>query len=125
MNVDSDFEGFEEVVARLSQLGQHPVDPAVASAHLQMMAAATPLIPPVRWWQRAGRGFTGKMRVGAAVIAASVAGGTGLAFAGGLPSSAQNVDDIPKTIEQPAVPSIPSPSTRRGPIRSAAQPQTN
>ena len=39
MNVDSDFEGFEEVVARLRQLGQPPVDPSVASAHLQMMAA--------------------------------------------------------------------------------------
>ena len=87
MNEDTEFE---EVVARLRRLGERAVDPAVASAHLQMMAAATPSTDG-GWWRRFNSGFSGKMRVGIGIVVASVAGGTGLAFAGGLPSGAQHV----------------------------------
>ncbi len=38
-------------------------------------------------------------------------------------SSAQNDVDIPNATEHSAVPSMPTPSTRRGPSRSAAHPQ--
>ena len=78
---------FGEVVGRLHALARHPVDPVVARAHYEMLAAVT---PPVRLGDRLRQGFSDKFRVGAAVVALSVAGGSGLAFAGSLPSPIQN-----------------------------------
>src|SRR4051812_14434334 len=86
--MSEEFE-FEPVIARLRQVGRQPVDPAVATAHLAMLAA----VPPrgSSWWRRP-RTAAGKVRVGVAVaLAGSLAGTTGLAFAGALPNPAQQV----------------------------------
>src|SRR4051812_2793413 len=84
MNDDGDFRA---VIGRLRALGMAPVDPSVARAHLEMMAAVT---PAVSLSHRVRSSFSGKLRAGAAIVAISVAGGTGLAFAGALPGAVQN-----------------------------------
>src|SRR5205085_545283 len=73
------------VLSRLRDLGAQPVDPAIAAVHLSAMASSS---TPHR---RARPSFASNVRVGAAFAAGLVLGGTGLAAAGALPDSAQQV----------------------------------
>jgi hypothetical protein len=67
--------------SRLHELGAASIDPAVASVHLGAMAGVAP-----------GRaGWATKLRVAAAFFAGLLIGGSGLAAANALPSSAQSV----------------------------------
>ena len=69
----------DDLIERLQALGRQPVDPARQHAHL---AAMTP----------AGRSpLRAKLRVAGAFLAGLLVGGSGLAVAGALPDSAQNV----------------------------------
>jgi hypothetical protein len=68
----------DELTRRLRALGTEPVDPTLQAAHLSAIAAAGRRSP-----------WATKLRVGAAAVAALVAGSTGLAAAGVLPDPAQ------------------------------------
>lgn len=59
---------------RLRRLGGQPVDPSLASQHLTAMADVAPARAP----------FGRRLRVGAALVAGLLVGGTGLASAGAL-----------------------------------------
>lgn len=72
----------DDLTQRLSALGAHPVDPAVASQHLGQMALATPARAS-RW---------SHLRVAAALGAGFLIGGTGLAGATGT------LDDIARPV---------------------------
>ena len=71
----------DALAARLRELGSHPVDPATSSRHLSAMATVG----------RGRRRLWTRLKVGAAVGAGLLLGGTGLASAGALPTSAQDV----------------------------------
>ena len=73
-----DFGDHQDVVERLRALGQQPVEPALASAHLTAMAGGR---PGTRGWTR--------LKVGGAFLAGLLLGGTGLASAGALPDPVQ------------------------------------
>ena len=69
----------DDLIERLQRLGRRPVDPALQHAHLAAMAPA-------------GRSpMRAKLRVAGAFLAGLIVGGSGLAVAGALPDSAQNV----------------------------------
>src|SRR4051812_46905673 len=78
---------FGAVVDRLRAFGSQPVDVAVSRAHLAAVAAVTPHVP---WLVRVRRSRSNQVRLAGAVLAASVLGGSGLAFAGSLPAGMQN-----------------------------------
>src|SRR4051794_7654974 len=86
--MNNEEQEFGAVVDRLRALGSRPVDAAVATAHLTAMASVAPRVP---WFVRIRRAVPNKLRLGAAVVAASLLGGSGLAFAGSLPGGMQNV----------------------------------
>ena len=72
----------DPLIDRLNALAHHPVDPAVAAEHLDAMAAVQP----------SGRvRHATQLKVAAGFLAGFLVGGTGLAAAGALPASAQNV----------------------------------
>ena len=71
----------DALAARLRELGSHPVDPASSSRHLSAMATVG----------RGRRRLWTRLKVGAAFGAGLLLGGTGLASAGALPTSAQDV----------------------------------
>jgi hypothetical protein len=72
-----------ELTERLAALGRHPVDPATASQHLSAMAGVS-----------LGRtGLRQKLQVAGALMAGIFIGGTGLATAGALGSSAERAAD--------------------------------
>jgi hypothetical protein len=75
-----------ELVDRLRALGQTPVDPAVASAHLTAITA----VLPTGAKPRIGRERFVRVKVAAAFAAGLVLGSTGLASAGVLGSTPQN-----------------------------------
>lgn len=66
---------------RLARLGSVPVEPATRSEHLTAMAS----VPA-----RHRRGVRDKLKVGAALAGGFLLGSTGLAFAGALPTPAQD-----------------------------------
>jgi hypothetical protein len=65
----------EAVVARLHALGEHPVDPALQSAHLTAMAGA-------RGGSAFGRSLAGRLKVAAGVLAGFLLGASGLTSVG-------------------------------------------
>jgi hypothetical protein len=74
-----------ELTGRLAALGNEPVDPAVASAHLTAIAAVHPRLTP-----RPVRGRFVRSKVAVAFAAGLVLGGTSLASAGVLGNTPQN-----------------------------------
>lgn len=74
----------ESLPDRLHALGEVPVDPETSASHQRRMANAS-MPEPV------GRRRFGPLAVGAAALVGFLAGSTGLAMAGALPDSAQNV----------------------------------
>lgn len=69
-----------DLAERLRSMGDQPIDPAMQSAHLTAMASVR-----IR-----NRGLAEKLKVAAALVAGFALGSTGLAFAGALPTPAQD-----------------------------------
>ena len=72
----------DDLISRLRAFGRRPVDPGLAARHLSAMAAPSPADGPRR---------RHRLRVVAAVAVGLLAGTTGLATAGALPNSAQEI----------------------------------
>jgi len=92
----------DPLIDRLRDLGQRPVDPSTASAHLTAIAGVSRRRP----------GVGARAKIGAAFFAGLLVGGTGLASAGALPGSVQ--DAAHTTLSQVGV-NVPD---GHGPTRS-------
>jgi hypothetical protein len=100
----------DDLIQRLQRLGRQPVDPARQEAHLAAMA------PVGRSPMRA------KVRVAGAFLAGLLVGGSGLAVAGALPDSAQNVAHT--MFEQVGV-QVPQPERYHDPEECGAEVKAN